>query len=913
MSQPFLSCLCPTYRRPQLLANAVACFLAQDYPADRRELIILDDAGQFEPSSGPGWRLISQTARVRSLPEKYNALAGLAQGDHLVVWEDDDIYLPWHLTAHASVLAQGEYSKPTRVLSRSSNRGFEEECADGRFHGSIAFSRGVFESVRGWPLTRRADFDLQFMAQLASLAASGDPCQSYPPSYIFRWGSTNAYHAQYAMQAASDDTWYQRCKDWGDGTSRLQLRPALDSETRRTIRSFERPRVTVTDVVTATEPAFPVGSKNSDRAKARIGRQATNISLLIPTTGRSSLRRTLESIRPQLADGDEVLLLSDGPVDSSLRDLWSDFDVPGQLVEVPDGPHRDWGHTPRNFALPQAGCPYVMHLDDDDILAPNALKAIRRAILADPGAFFVFRMRYADGRTLWRAPALIPDNVGTPMFVHPREIPYGQWAPFYGGDHAFIRETIALSPQRPVRWRTDVVALIGAYAEAAVPIEPAESEVYGPIFDLGGVGAGGGGCTTVNVGAPADISADITDLDTFVPDDRTVRQFHLTHTLEHIPNVKYADFLRGMYRKLTPGGSVHVVQSDAGAAIRQWCQGDLSFRAMRTVLFTPADRIRINPYHAHFNMWSAEELARDFESVGFETRIGNAGTWSFDMIDELVPEGCLPYHGTPIRNLHVIATKPRDRVPNHLHFVFGLRPDFGGRPFSLIHYLALRSAVMVNRPDKVTLWYAHEPQGRWWEMACELAERRTIDAFDSFHNVPREHYAHRADVARLQILYDYGGIYLDLDTICVKPFGDLGKFPCVMGWEDINEQNLCNAVILAERKSAFVEMMLEAQREFQPGMWGEISIRRSGELAHQHPGLIHTLDREAFYWPSWQDGGYELLTQDGNTEFPKAICHHLWEHAYWDRGLKNITIADLRSGESPLCQIVEPFLDGLID
>ena len=47
-----LTCVCPTYRRPRLLANAIACFVAQTYP--NRELIVLDDAGELEPREENG-------------------------------------------------------------------------------------------------------------------------------------------------------------------------------------------------------------------------------------------------------------------------------------------------------------------------------------------------------------------------------------------------------------------------------------------------------------------------------------------------------------------------------------------------------------------------------------------------------------------------------------------------------------------------------------------------------------------------------------------------------------------------------------------------------------------------------------------------------------------------------------------
>ena len=79
---PFLSCLCPTFRRPKLLANAIACFETQDYPPERRELIVLDDAAQYptEPS-GPGWRIVSLNERVETLSKKRNRLEEIASRD----------------------------------------------------------------------------------------------------------------------------------------------------------------------------------------------------------------------------------------------------------------------------------------------------------------------------------------------------------------------------------------------------------------------------------------------------------------------------------------------------------------------------------------------------------------------------------------------------------------------------------------------------------------------------------------------------------------------------------------------------------------------------------------------------------------------------------------------------------------
>ncbi|HEY0985311.1 glycosyltransferase [Schlesneria sp.] len=238
---PFVSCVCPTFGRPALLANALACYLAQDYPLERRELIVLDDAGQYGSQAGEGWEVISVPRRFRSLPEKYNALAGLARGDLIVVWEDDDLYLPWHISAHVRALGSGlGYSKPSRVLS-SGTETLQTESAVGRFHASIAFRRQWLERVPGWPLTRRGNFDQQFMSKLARLGPTADPLESDPPSYIFRWASTGDYHGSALMASPEDEGWYGRVEIACQSDSPSPLRPCFDKHTVKCFAELQIP------------------------------------------------------------------------------------------------------------------------------------------------------------------------------------------------------------------------------------------------------------------------------------------------------------------------------------------------------------------------------------------------------------------------------------------------------------------------------------------------------------------------------------------------------------------------------------------------------------------------------------------------------------------------------------------------
>lgn len=251
---PTVACLCPTAWRPWLLENAIACFEAQDYPAARRRLLILDDSGIYEPQTGDGWELFATAARYPSLPEKYHRLTELAgDADVIAVWEDDDIYLPWHLSALVGAMGWRSdgplrpWAKPAAVWTMCPD--LKKESGAGRFHASLAAWRLFLARLGGWPLTHRGDFDLQLIGRLSAAARPADPCESAQPSYVFRWASTGSPHGQGFMRSPADETWFDRAFEggaaafdawqrrigWQSGTP---LRPALDEETRRVFQAI---------------------------------------------------------------------------------------------------------------------------------------------------------------------------------------------------------------------------------------------------------------------------------------------------------------------------------------------------------------------------------------------------------------------------------------------------------------------------------------------------------------------------------------------------------------------------------------------------------------------------------------------------------------------------------------------------
>ncbi len=250
-------------------------------------------------------------------------------------------------------------------------------------------------------------------------------------------------------------------------------------------------------------------------------------------------------------------------------------------------------------------------------------------------------------------------------------------------------------------------------------------------------------------------------------------------------------------------------------------------------------------------------------------------------------------------------------IPNVLHVVFGLAPDFGGRPFSLVHALALRSAWAVNAFDATLFHAAHEPCGPLWDSVRPRLEVVPVTPPVEVYGRPLRRIEHQSDVVRLDALLRHGGVYLDLDTICTRPLAPLFGHACVLGREETpgrRIKGLCNAVILAEPGSAFLARWRDAYRTFDGDYWHVHSVVVPRLLAeHAAPGEVHVEPPESFYHPSWDDGGLaDLFERD--VAFPNAYLHHLWAGRSWERYLGGLDPEALRRGHSTYARLARAFL-----
>jgi Glycosyltransferase sugar-binding region containing DXD motif len=161
-------------------------------------------------------------------------------------------------------------------------------------------------------------------------------------------------------------------------------------------------------------------------------------------------------------------------------------------------------------------------------------------------------------------------------------------------------------------------------------------------------------------------------------------------------------------------------------------------------------------------------------------------------------------------------------VPNVIHYI-----RFNKTSFSFVDYVCIRSAWINHRPEII---YFHTNvdkfSGVYWDRMVQDAE-----FFQRIKVVPIElpsevfgqplstgwRLFHGSDVARIRMMKQYGGIYLDNDIYVVRNLDKYRKFEIAMGWDE--NQFLGSQVIIAHKEARFLDLWLDTYREYHADKW----------------------------------------------------------------------------------------------
>lgn len=193
-------------------------------------------------------------------------------------------------------------------------------------------------------------------------------------------------------------------------------------------------------------------------------------TVVIPTIGRPSLPKTLESIlanRNNYVVDPEIIVVADTfEMGDAVR-----YHIKGaaqaygaRYLELDAGFH-DWGSPQLQLGYAEAQGEYILNCGDDDIYEPLAFETIKRAIdeLAAPVPM-MFRtvLHPAPQRgnevpvVLWHHPELVNRNITGQCLVLPNvQEKIGRWDILV--DFGFITSTVELWGGQ-VAWRTEVIS-----------------------------------------------------------------------------------------------------------------------------------------------------------------------------------------------------------------------------------------------------------------------------------------------------------------------------------------------------------------------------------------------------------------------------------------------------------------------
>lgn len=123
---------------------------------------------------------------------------------------------------------------------------------------------------------------------------------------------------------------------------------------------------------------------------------------------------------------------------------------------------------------------------------------------------------------------------------------------------------------------------------------------------------------------------------------------------------------------------------------------------------------------------------------------------------------------------------------------------------------------------------------------------------------------HALDVLRLKLVLQFGGLFLDQDTLLIKNINDLRGHEVSLGWPE--GQFIGTQFLLAKPNATFIRLWLESYRDYRPILWyynaGQVPTQ---DILQHCPDLIHRevdkiavkgLAKELYQdrnWQGWRD------------------------------------------------------------
>jgi hypothetical protein len=212
-----IDCLMGTYGRHKLASEALACFLQQS-AIEQATLLIYNHHPVPLRFDHPRIRVVNEAPPIGSLRFIRRRMLDLADpsADLIHFWDDDDLYLPWHLEDCLKHVGENVAWRPESCWLSQGDTAFSRHL-NSRFEGSWIFRAGYLQGAPLHTHPTYTDHPVYLQTEEARLLATTE--FGGVTSYIYRWANgsehVSAFGGQFseAMQRRNIELWRSRSND----------------------------------------------------------------------------------------------------------------------------------------------------------------------------------------------------------------------------------------------------------------------------------------------------------------------------------------------------------------------------------------------------------------------------------------------------------------------------------------------------------------------------------------------------------------------------------------------------------------------------------------------------------------------------------------------------------------------------
>ena len=231
-------------------------------------------------------------------------------------------------------------------------------------------------------------------------------------------------------------------------------------------------------------------------------------------------------------------------------------------------------------------------------------------------------------------------------------------------------------------------------------------------------------------------------------------------------------------------------------------------------------------------------------------------------------------------------------IPKIFHFIY----IHGCHPFTMTHYIAIKSCFLVNKPDKIYFYCDRDHElNKWLELTKQYVEFVVVKPPTFINDKEIPFTQHRADLMRIYILYKAGGVYMDIDILSlnpldgsiVKPIGEapllsdnLFERDFVITRECLDPPKLCNCMIMTKPQHKFIKEWIN-QYETNYGTdklcrWAGLSVQKPAEIMNsrnwENVAILNHKSIFPFFFNDWR-----FFQGDISDELKDSLTIHLWD------------------------------------